>query len=146
MACGHSFDLNIKHKFYFDLAERGFSPFKFLGIYKWKAVRLIGLVENEIEANWDADSGLDIIWNKFDVTTEQEQRLVAAIQDSMDHGWDINYNHRFFLLSETAETEFKKKSPGGIFRVRYFNLEEVLEKVPKNIDELSEKLTKEVWY
>lgn len=32
MACGQSFDLNVKHKFYFDLASRGYSNFNYLGI------------------------------------------------------------------------------------------------------------------
>ena len=145
MACGHSFDLNIKHKFYFDLAERGFSQFKYLGIYKWKAVRLIGLVENEIVANWDSESGLDILWSKHEVSENQKERLVNAIQDSMSYGWDIDNNHRFFLMSETAETEYRKNSPGGIFRVRYFNLEDVFNKVPKSVSEIAEKLRHEIW-
>jgi hypothetical protein len=38
----------------------GYSDFKFLGIYKWKSVRQIGLVENIIEADWDAANGLII--------------------------------------------------------------------------------------
>ncbi len=49
MACGQSYELNVKHKFYFDLASRGYSDFNYLGIYKWKSVLQIGIVENMIE-------------------------------------------------------------------------------------------------
>lgn len=145
MACGDSFDLNLKHKFYFDLASRGFSDFKYLGIYGWKAVRFIGLVENEIVADWDAENGLLIKSHKKTVTEEQRNRLIAAIQDALSLGWGIDSDHRFFLMSETADTEFIKKSPGGIFRVRYFDLEEVFEKVPSDIKEIGEKLRTETW-
>ena len=145
MACGQSFDLNVKHKFYFDLASRGYSDFNYLGIYKGKTVQYIGKVENMICANWDSETGLDIKDAKFDVTQEQKERLVTAIQDSLDKGWGVHYEHRFFLLKEFEKTDFRKKSPGGIFRVRYFNLEEILKNVPEDMATIAQELQSKDW-
>jgi hypothetical protein len=145
MACGQSFDLNVKHQFYFDLASRGYSEFNYLGIYKWKSVRHIGKVENMIFADWNEKDGLIVKDSKFDVTADQEHRLVEAIKESLKKGWGVNYNHRFFLLKEFEQTDYKKTSPGGIFRVRYFNLENVLDKMPEKMEDIASELKKKDW-
>ena len=145
MACGQSFELNKKHKFYFDLASRGHRDFNYLGIYKWKSVRYMGKIENVIEANWSLENGLDIINTKFDVTENQKERLIKAIEDSIKNGWDIDEGHKFFLLKDFQETNFTKTSPGGIFRVRYFDLENILEKIPNDFKELAETLKQHSW-
>jgi hypothetical protein len=145
MACGQSYDLNVKHQFYFDLASRGYSDFKFLGIYKWKSVRHIGLVENMIEADWDVINGLKVKTSKHPVTEEQELKLIDAIKESINEGWGVEKDHRFFLLTNFTSTNFEKTSPGGIFRVRYFNLEDELEKVPNDIIMIAEQLRTKTW-
>jgi hypothetical protein len=145
MACGQSYDLNIKHQFYFDLASRGYSDFKYLGIYKWKSVRYIGLVENMIQADWDEVNGLNVKNSKHPVTKEQEQKLIEAIKESIDEGWGVAKDHRFFLLSDFTQTDFKKTSPGGIFMVRFFNLENVLNEVSDDIKMIAEHLKTKTW-
>ncbi|MBI1266732.1 MAG: hypothetical protein GC193_04775 [Cryomorphaceae bacterium] len=145
MACGQSYDLNIKHQFYFDLASRGYSDFKYLGIYKWKSVRYIGLVENMIQADWDEVNGLNVINSKHPITKEQEQKLIEAIRETINEGWGVAKGHRFFLLSDFTRTDFKKTSPGGIFRVRFFNLENVLNEVSTDIKLIAEQLKSKTW-
>lgn len=145
MACGQSFGLNVKYKFYFDLASRGYSDFNYLGIYKWKSVRYIGNVENVVVANWDEASGLKIVEQKVDLTDDQRIRLVSAIKESDEHGWGVENGHRFFLLKDFEETDFAKITPGGIFRVRYFDLEDYLDKVPTNVKEIAEALKSKTW-
>lgn len=145
MACGQSYDLNVKHQFYFDLASRGYSDFNFLGIYKWKSVRHIGRIENMIQADWDEVNGLAVRNSKYPVTKEQEQKLIDAIKDSINEGWGVAKDHRFFLLSNFTKTDFKKTSPGGIFRVRFFNLENVLDEVPEDIKMIAERLKTKTW-
>lgn len=147
MACGQSFKLNIKHQFYFDWHTRGYSKFNYLGIYFWKAVRFIGKVENVIVADYDLKKNeLLIHWNENEVTEYQKKRLIAAIIDSCSQGWDISENHRFFLLKDFHETFFEKKSSGGIFRVRYFNLKDYLGKKPsQNVEEIAEQLRTKNW-
>lgn len=144
MACGQSYELNIKHSFYFDLASRGYSDFKFMGIYKSKSVRNIGIVENVIEADWDETIGLVIKKNQ-DVTKEQKERLEIAIKESINEGWKIAEGHRFFLLKNLTETNFIKKSSGGLLRVRYFNLEEIFGNVPEDIKMIAEQLKDKEW-
>ena len=145
MACGQSFDLNIKHKFYFDLASRGYSNFNYLGIYKWKSVRYIGRVENMIVANWNETNGLEILEQKFELTDNQKERLIDGIRESDENGWGVANGHRFFLLKDFEETDFSKTTPGGIFRVRFFNLENYIGEVPKKMKEIAKKLKTASW-
>jgi len=148
MACGGSFDLNEKYAFYFDLAHRGSRPFNYLGIYKEKEVHYIGSVEKTIVANWDPEKGLDIDHDKSDknITDEQKERLTIAIKESHEAGWGVAEGHKFFLLKDFSKTSFKKKSSGGIFRVRYFDLEKVLEnKVPESVPEIANALNGLNW-
>lgn len=145
MACGQSFDLNVKYQFYFDLASRGYRDFKYFGIYKWKSVRYIGLVENMIEADLNEKNELVIKNSKHPVTKGQEQRLIDAIIESVSDGWGVAKNHRFFLLKDFEKTDFKKTSPGGIFRVRYFNLEKILGDIPDEMNLIAEQLKTKTW-
>lgn len=147
MACGQSFDLNVKHKFYFDLASRGYSNFNYLGIYKWKSVRYIGRVENMIVANWDETNGLEVLEQKFELTDNQKERLINAIKESVQSGWDVANGLRFFLLKDFEKTDFAKTTPGGMLRVRFFNLEEYIGKVPKKmkVKEIAEMLKSKSW-
>jgi len=145
LASGQSYELNIKHQFYFDLASRGYRYFKFLGIYKEKSIRYIGHVENIIEADWDETAGLNVKDSSTQVTEVQRQKLIEAIIDSVNKGWAVDKDHRFFLLNNFTETDFRKTSPGGIFRVRYFNLEEKLGKVPDDIVDIAEQLKTQTW-
>lgn len=147
MACGQSFNLNVKHQFYFDLASRGYSKFNYLGIYYWKAVRYIGRVENVIVAEYDFDEGkLHVFEKEHDITPDQESRLIAAIKEADELGWGISQNHRFFLLNDFHETFFEKRSSGGIFRVRYFDLEAYLGKNMSNdLEVIASELKAHYW-
>jgi hypothetical protein len=79
------------------------------------------------------------------IRNEQKQKLIAAIMESVEEGWGVETDHRFFLLSNFMDTDFKKTSPGGIFRVRYFNLENELGKVPDDIKTIAEQLKNKTW-
>lgn len=145
MACGQSFDINVKHQFYFDDAARGYRPFTYLGIYSWKSVRHIGKVENMIVADYSPTTGLTVIESEKTVTEQQEDRLIQAIEESVAAGWRIETGHRFFLLNDFHETDFQKTSPGGIFRVRYFNLKDILGDVPDTTATIAEHLNQQTW-
>lgn len=145
MACGQSFDLNVKHRFYFDDATRGYRPFTYLGIYGSKAVRYLGLVENSIVATLSTENELSVIESDSKVTPEQQDRLIEAIKDSVEAGWRIETGHRYFLLKDFQKTDFQKTSPGGIFRVRYFNLKDVLGETPGSTKSIAENLRGKTW-
>lgn len=146
MACGQSYDLNVKHRFYFDLANRGYSPFKYLGIYYKKAVQHIGSLEVIVEADY-VDGKLIVKEGSPSLTPDQEQRLIAAIDESIERGWTVDRDHRFFLLKEFATPKFRKESPGGIFRVRYFNLKDYLstEVLDQGLAAIAEGLSHKTW-
>jgi hypothetical protein len=145
MACGQSFALNAKHQFYFDDATRGYQYFTYLGIYAWKSVRYIGKVDNIIVADYSPEIGLTVIESDHEVTEDQKHRLSQAIKESVEAGWKIQTGHRFFLLKEFHKTDFKKTSSGGIFRVRYFNLKDILNAVPDSTAAIAEQLKQETW-
>ncbi len=52
---------------------------------------------------------------------------------------------RIFLLKNFRPTDFKKTSPGGIFRVRYFHLKDVLKDVPEKTEQIAEGLRHKTW-
>lgn len=146
MACGESFDINVKYQFYFDLASRGYREFNYLGIYKWKSVRYIGQVENMVMVEWNEKDGItNILEQQSELTEEQKDRLNRAIAESVKLGWNLHHGHRFFLLKNFTETDYRKISPGGIYRVRYFNIEENLGKSPGDIKQIAEKLKLFTW-
>jgi hypothetical protein len=145
MACGQSFELNRDHRLYFDIASRGYSHFNYLGIYKSKAVQYIGSVENVIVANWTEEGKLDILDSRYDVSEEQKTRVIKVIQDGISKGWNINNDHRFFLFDEFYSTSFKKDSKGGLFRSKYFDLDNYLNPMPGDLKKIAVSLENKKW-
>jgi hypothetical protein len=145
MACGQSFDLNVKHRFYFDDATRGYRPFAYLGIYSGKSVRYVGKVDNAIVADYSEQNGLHVIESDKELTVAQKDRLCQSIQESVEEGWRIQTGHRFLLLEDFHATDFRKTSPGGIFRVRYFNLKDILGTVPDGVSAIADQLRHKTW-
>lgn len=147
MASSQSYDLNIKYDFYFDLASRGYSSFKYLGIYNNKCVDHIGELENTVLANYTLANGLEVLGSDKPITPEQKSRLSNAIQESINQGWEtIRQDHRFFLLKNLIKTNFKKISPGGIFRVRFFDLEVYCNKEElKSVETVAKVLSDKTW-
>lgn len=92
----------------FDIASRGYSHFSYLGIYKSKAVRYIGSVENVIVANWTNNKGLDILDSRHEVSEEQKMRLKKVIRDGLSMGWNLDKDHRFFYLTNFILRLLKK--------------------------------------
>jgi len=102
-------------------------------------VRYIGEVENTIVADYNFTEGLCVIESDKEVTHAQKEGLIQAIQELAEAGWCINTGHRFFLLKNFYETNFEKASRGGIFKVRSFDLKQVLTSVPEKIRRLKEE-------
>jgi len=118
--------------------------FAYFGIYAQKSIRYIATVDVEVVADWDAKHGL-VVKDATVLTPQQTVRLAAAIQEATAAGWNIAKGHRFFLFDKLVETDFKKSTPGGIFRVKYFDLAKVLDTVPGTIEEIASELKKNPW-
>lgn len=145
-ACGLSFDLTVKHKIYSDIVSRGHSHFDYLGIYRNKAVRFIGEVENIIVANYTDDKGLIVKDQVNRITDYQKSRIIEAIKDSHHKGWHIYKNNKFFLFKDLYETTYIKISPKGLFRVKYFDLEKILSnKELKDVETIADALKNRTW-
>lgn len=146
--CGKSFDENMKYGIYYEPPGRTATPYDYLGIYKWKAIRGIGKVENRIQANITGDS-FEIVYNQMnkDVDQQQKQRILNTVIATKDkRGWDISKGHEFIILEEVYETEFKKVSKGGMRGTQYFDLGELLEteNLPST-SEIANKLSDIKW-
>lgn len=57
----------------------------------------------------------------------------------------IKTGHRFFLLKDFYKTNFKNTSPGGFFRVRYFNIKDILKALPENVSDIATQLRDKTW-
>ncbi len=146
LPCGPSFDINKKHKLYFAPADRGYTEHGYLGIYANKSVRGIGKIKNIIDADIK-DGNIDIKKSKKNTTEEEAERIIDAIKETKETlGWNIESGHKFFIMEEFYDTDFKKESKGGIMGARFFNLKDIIGE-EKNIltEELAKRLRENNW-
>ena len=127
---GDSFDLNKAYSIYFQPSDRGYASHTYIGMYRDKAVRVIGKVTAVFDVSYageqftkDRVAGEDT--DRFD---ERLRSIILEAQDKL--GWDVRVGHRFFCMDEIAETNFVKDSPHGIQGARFFNLADYA----KNLD------------
>lgn len=139
--CGQSIEYNRKYRLYFCPERRFVRKAAFLGIYAKKSVRLIGQIEKIVTCTRiDPDRGE--VESDSIVTDDEKKRIVGATRD-----WGSNLNnHKFYLCDEMPETDFRKKSKGGLLKHRYFDLREVLDvqDLP-DINEISQMLRCKTW-
>lgn len=148
VGCGYTLNDNFKNNVYYDPANRGYSYCSHLGIYHNKSVRGIGKIENIITANLNADDELVILkTTNGKATEEQKLNIRNMINDAKTNiGWDIRLNNKFFCVDKFLPLEFEKKSKGGLFGKKYFNLNRLLSQEKfKNIEEIANKLNIEKW-
>ena len=141
--CGRSIEYNRKYRLYFCPEGRFVRKAAFLGIYAEKSVRLIGQIEKIVICTQiDPDRGE--VASDSTVTDDEKKRIVGATRD-----WGSNLNnHKFYLCNEMQmpETDFRKKSKGGLLKHRYFDLREVLEvQDMPDINEISQMLRCKTW-
>jgi len=75
--CGPSWELNEKHHFYFDDANRGFRRCRYLGFYWGKAVRAIGEIELIVEA--DLVDGKLLLKDNGKLTDEEVDAMLTKL-------------------------------------------------------------------
>lgn len=141
-----TFDFNKENNVYYHDADRGYSPYAYLGLYKQKSVRLIGKVcaiitaiEKDGEIQYEAELG--------DVTNERKETIVKAMEDALSYGYDLrNYKHKYFFVDKFYKTDFRKVSKGGSMGAKIFDLTEILqtEQIPET-REIAELLKSITW-
>ena len=141
-----TFDFNKENNVYYHDADRGYSPYAYLGLYKQKSVRLIGKVcatitaiEKDGEIEYEAELG--------EITNERKDTIVKAMEDALFYGYDLkNYNHKYFFVDKFYETDFRKVSKGGSMGSKIFDLTEILksDNLPE-VDQIAEILKDKTW-
>lgn len=141
-----TFDFNKENNVYYHDADRGYSPYAYLGLYKQKSVRLIGKVcaiitaiEKDGEIEYEAELG--------EITNERKDTIVKAMEDALSYGYDLkNYNHKYFFVDKFYETDFRKVSKGGSMGAKIFDLTEILksDNLPE-VDQIAEILKDKTW-
>jgi hypothetical protein len=154
-AAVHTFDDNQQLRVFYEKAKQGSSKHDYLGLYNNKAVRLIGKIEDVIVAlpskpnkNGAISDITDITVIKGSLDDEKKNRIVQAINASVNYYADslMREPHKYYLVDEFYDTRFEKKSKGGLWGTRFFDLCEELDvsELPSTA-EIAKLLKHETW-
>lgn len=143
--CSESIHLNKKYGMYFQKSHRGYTPHTFLGIYSQKAVQLI----------WKSDSVFDVeyIYGELVIhlvegekTEEFNERIINMIHDAREQcGYEISTGHRFFITRNVVETNYIKRSRGGIQGHRIHDLSPYLDGKNLSVEDIAQILRDNTW-
>lgn len=149
----YTLDWNLKHKIYFCPLNWHKQDFKYFGLYNNKSIRTLATVENCIAVNFDKTSSeLKIQKHRStmdkEITEEQKKRLRNGL---IELGWkeeDLEYlKYYLFDKNDFYETDFCKRSKGGIRGARYMNLKDFLKDKQKkwSTEEIADFLKGKEW-
>jgi hypothetical protein len=143
--CGQSFAENVEFRLYYCPATRFRRRTAYLGIYKDKAVQWVGHIAKVVACAVELESGLVTpAANEASLTPEETRRIVGATRAAKAR-WNVDHDHQFFLCDEFHPTSFRKISSGGMFGHRYFDLNQVLGKVPPTLELIAAGLQDKTW-
>lgn len=144
-------DENKKYGLYY-VSARAAGAFKmgFLGLYKDKTVKYIGKVTSIITARYDSGRCNPIFSPENKNLTEKDKENVklAMSEAYQKREWTFDVNHHFYIVEEFIETNFVKKSYGGMRIAKWFDLKSELDvEFNSNISakELAESLKGKEW-
>lgn len=126
VSTGRSHQENLKYNIYYDPLDRSHNKnFKYLGLYKDKAIRAVGEVQTIV--------GCDLIDGKlvptrnesrFSKLPEEQKNSIRGIINEVDRA-DIGKDHKFFLVDNFYQMDYKKSEAGGVIRSnRYMHLKD----------------------
>ena len=143
---GTTIKFNSANNVIYDLAERGFCPHDYVGLYTQKSLRYIGKVCALITAV-DEGNGLEYEVEFGELTEDRKKMIDKAIEDGKSYGYNLKgYKHRYFFVEKFYETDFRKISKGGSMGARIFDLTEILKtnELP-DVKTIAELLRNETW-
>jgi hypothetical protein len=142
--CGQSVELNRKYAMYFHPSDRGYTKHSFVGVYEGKRVRFLFAIDSVYDVELK-DGKLKKTLIQGRQTDQHDNNIVAMIGDAKrDCGYEIADGHRFFCGRDLFETNYIKRSSGGIMGARNFNLKEILGTFTDAKD-IAEKLSGQEW-
>lgn len=145
-----SFTQNMKNNIYYDAESRGASSHQYMGLYKDKSVKAVGLLRKIVLADVDMKTKefIKVVSRKGEPPTEDEKQRILTIMDDafIENGWNVFKNHQFFIVDEFIPTDFKKITKYPIQRTKFFDLgsELGLEELP-DCKEIAELLKQKAW-
>ena len=81
-----------------------------------------------------------------EITEERKERILLAIKDAENYGYDLHSKHRYFFVEQFYEMDFRKITPRAPMGSRIFNLTELLETdTLPNTEKIAEQLSKKTW-
>ena len=142
---GASYDDNIKTNIYYQKSEHGYTDHKYLGLYTNKEIRNVGEIKYIVDVNMN-ENKFTKIKGKGELTKELKDRILDMIKIAKENRhWDIENEHRFFIVDKFYETSFRKVSKGGTRNHIYFNIESEIGRKPQNAKDLAEALKDKEW-
>jgi len=141
---GNSFDINMQYGVYYDPAHRGYSPHKFIGLYKEKSIR--GIMEVEGVFDLDFEGGEMVSCNELMGSySDFSDSIRASCEVSLANlGWDVRKGHRFFCAKVVHATDYRKTSKFGIMGKRLFNLD-IAGVTAQDARGIAEELKEKTW-
>ena len=143
--CGTTYDLNKQWHVYYQPAERSYSAHNYIGIYKQKAVRLLGRVAATYDRKVAANGQIELTFINGTDTPMFRQRIEGMVVDSNQKlGWDLKNDTRFFCANELLSTDFVKTSWGGIQGARFWDISEQVKEAATD-EKLAALLCQQQW-
>lgn len=143
--CRASYQENMTFRLYYNSADTFFRGARYLGVYDQKAIRAIGHIARRVVCDVDPESGSVVVHDGDPVTEDEAKRVVATVERARKRDWDLARNHQWFICDEWEETEFQKKSKGGIRRQRYFDLRKFVGEPLPDLKEIAASLRESGW-
>lgn len=123
--CGTSFGDNKRYGLYYEPTSRRLKTNKIFGIYRNKKVELVGTIQAVANCTYvNGDVQVDSEGTSGNLTDEQRRRVKEVIENT--GYYDLNAEHRFYLVDSFAETNLLKASPGGLMGLRYLDIGTVI--------------------
>jgi len=121
--CGTSYDENIKYGIYYDKEERSAkSGCLYLGIYKDKCVSAIGKIKARVICKIEND-GVVLARTEYGNIDEDDKKNIKEIIMASTYYPNLKDTlHRYYILEDLHQTEFRKTTTGGMVGHRYFNI------------------------
>ena len=145
---GTSYDYVVENNVYYCKAYRCKKTCDYLGLYKNKSIVKIAKIKKIIEAEViNGDLKTDLVVG--DKITDDD---IIKIEKCIDSGFKLfdcdigSQKHKYFMVEEFYDTDYKKLSKGGLMEHKYFNLHNRLniDKMPE-ISLIAEKLQEIEW-